>query len=93
MEEIRIPYGKGYQTIHVEKERLAAVLSPHQTEENTSDGAQLVRKALEKPIASPRLCELTRDKKRVLVITSDHTRPVPSKITMPLLHFPNLLAY
>ena len=85
MEEIRIPYGKGYQTIHVEKERLAAVLSPHQTEENTSDGAQLVRKALEKPIASPRLCELTRDKKRVLVITSDHTRPVPSKITMPLL--------
>ncbi len=85
MESIRIPYGKGYQTVHVESDRLAAVLSPRKTEDSVPDGGELVRRALREPIASPRLCELSRGKKRVLVITSDHTRPVPSRITMPPL--------
>ncbi|MBT7121638.1 MAG: nickel-dependent lactate racemase, partial [Clostridia bacterium] len=35
--------------------------------------------------ASERLCNLARGKRSVLIITSDHTRPVPSRITMPLL--------
>lgn len=37
------------------------------------------------PIGTPRLCELAQGKKHVVIITSDHTRPVPSRITMPLL--------
>ena len=85
MESIRIPYGRGYQTLHIEKDRLLAVLSPHPTEGDPPDGALLVRRALDSPIASPRLSELARGRDRVLVITSDHTRPVPSRITMPPL--------
>jgi nickel-dependent lactate racemase len=45
----------------------------------------LVRQALEYPIGSTRLRELARGKHRVVIITSAHTRPVPSKITLPLL--------
>ena len=44
------------------------------------DGREIVRKALESPIGSPRLRELARGKKSCVVIISDHTRPVPSKL-------------
>lgn len=46
---------------------------------------ELVRFALENPVASPRLSELVKDKKTMIVISSDHTRPVPSKTIMPLI--------
>ena len=46
---------------------------------------ELVRQALENPIGSSRLAELAGDKKNMLIITSDHTRPVPSKTIMPLI--------
>ena len=46
---------------------------------------QIVEEALDHPIASPSLEELARGKKNILVITSDHTRNMPSGITMPIL--------
>ena len=45
----------------------------------------LIRQALEHPFGSPRLCELAKGKKNVVIITSDHTRPVPSHIIIPEL--------
>lgn len=69
----------------VEEARLAAVLAPRQEQQAAQDGQAVVRAALEAPIASPLLRELAQDKARVLVITSDHTRPMPSAITLPLL--------
>jgi nickel-dependent lactate racemase len=47
--------------------------------------ANIVRRALGRPIDSPRLSELARGKSKVVVLTSDHTRPVPSHITLPLM--------
>ena len=46
---------------------------------------QLVLDALEHPVGSPRLRELAKDKQKIVIVTSDHTRAVPSKITLPLL--------
>ncbi len=45
----------------------------------------LVRSALDNPIESPSLEEQARGKHNICIITSDHTRPVPSGITMPIL--------
>ncbi len=45
--------------------------------------ADYVRQALDAPIASPHLEELARGRKNAVIITSDHTRPVPSRIIMP----------
>lgn len=45
---------------------------------------ELVQEALEHPIGSARVCELAEGKKNIVIITSDHTRPVPSKVTLPL---------
>lgn len=45
----------------------------------------LVEASLDHPIGSPRLEELVRGKKNIVIISSDHTRPVPSKIITPIL--------
>ena len=48
-------------------------------------GAELVRRALESPIGTPRLSELSRTARSVVIVTSDHTRAMPSSVTLPLL--------
>ena len=85
METILLPYGRENQTLHIEASRLAAVLRPQREIKAKASQETMVQAALEYPIASERLCELAKEKEKILVITSDHTRPVPSWITMPLL--------
>ena len=85
MKTIEIPYGKGKQVLHIAPERLRAVLTPRHISLSRDTEAQIVQSALENPIASPRLSQLARGKNKILVITSDHTRPVPSRVTMPPL--------
>ncbi len=83
---VKIPYSKGFVDLTVSDKNLNAVLESkahhYRTEE---DQVTIAQKALENPIDSPRLRDLAVGKKHVVIITSDHTRPVPSKITMPLL--------
>lgn len=45
--------------------------------------AELVARSLSDPIGSPKLSELSKGKKHIVVICSDHTRPVPSKVIIP----------
>ncbi len=40
---------------------------------------------MDNPIQCEKLEDLVKGKKNMVIITSDHTRPVPSKITMPIL--------
>jgi nickel-dependent lactate racemase len=83
---LKIPYARQHLELHLPKERVNAVLCPrtHRHPVECSP-AEMVREALQYPIQAPRLAELARNVRRVLVITSDHTRPVPSRITLPLL--------
>ena len=48
-----------------------------------ADEAQLVRAALQNPIGSRPLEEIAVGKEKVVLIASDHTRPVPSKLLVP----------
>jgi nickel-dependent lactate racemase len=68
------------------KERLRGVLlsQAHKFEAEKSE-TEIVKEAMENPIASKKLSELARGKKEIVIISSDHTRPVPSHITMPIL--------
>lgn len=86
MTTVRIPYGKSHMAINIPEERLAAILESRAHDYRPEAGEeQLVRKALENPIASSRLRDLAKGRKKIVVITSDHTRPVPTKIMAPLL--------
>lgn len=81
---IDIPHGKGTQTLTVADERLRAVLTPTHEEHKAADQQALVLQALANPIGSAPLHELARGKEKIVVITSDHTRPLPSSLTLPL---------
>lgn len=84
--ELRIPYGRTHFEFEIPDKRLKAVLKPKLYEiEPELRQDELVKRALENPIGSSRLRELAKRKEKILIITSDHTRPVPSKSTMPLL--------
>lgn len=86
MREIQFPYGRGHLTCALEEDRLHDVLlSGVESYVPEHDQQELVRLALENPVGQPRLSKLAEGKKNIVVITSDHTRPVPSKITLPLL--------
>ena len=83
MKEILFPYGKE-KISYTFGDELSALLEPSINEYvPEADGAELVRRAMADPIASPRLSELARGKKKVVIIASDHTRPVPSKLIIP----------
>lgn len=80
---LSIPYGDTYQHADVPDSRVRAVLQSGGLPQAAADPHALVRQALDNPIGSPRLRELAAGASRALVITSDHTRPVPSAITLP----------
>ena len=86
MQRFDLPYGKGVMPIEIEDGHLAGVLRSgiHGCKAPRS-AVELVRESIEHPIGSPRLRELAAGKRKITVIASDHTRPVPSRVIMPPL--------
>lgn len=86
MKTISIPYYTSSLDLHVEEENLEAVITAKTEEYDPGKTeAQLVEDALANPIGTPRLRELAKGKNKVVLVTSDHTRAVPSKLTLPIL--------
>jgi len=83
---IPVPYGNAFLSVEIPDPRLKAVLTSdlHELKSETPE-REIVRNSLENPINSAPLRELARGKKNVVIISSDHTRPVPSSIILPLL--------
>lgn len=86
MKTIKLPYGKEYMEANIPEERLNAILvsGMHEYKPKKSQ-EELVQEAIENPIGTPRLKEIAKGKDKIVIISSDHTRPVPSKIIMPLM--------
>ncbi len=86
MEKFNLPYGRGFAPIEIADGHLAGVLRSAIHEYKPAKSAvELVRESIENPIGSPRLRDLAAGKRRITVIASDHTRPVPSRVIMPLM--------
>ena len=86
MKQIKFPFGSRELELEVEEDQLNGILlsQAHKFEAEKSE-IEIVKEAVENPIASKRLSELAPGKKEIVIISSDHTRPVPSHITMPIL--------
>ena len=80
---VEILYGKGTMRCPVEPDAVLALQEEH--EASSVSGSELVRQAMANPYGGKTLAELAQNKKRVTVIISDHTRPVPSKDILPHL--------
>ena len=86
MQEILFPYGKEKLSYQFEVQELSGVLTSSIEEyEPEFDETVLVENALENPVGSVKLSELAKGKQSIVIIASDHTRPVPSKIIMPAM--------
>lgn len=84
MKEVKLPYGKEFIELDVDDnvDILVSQAGEFKAEKSEED---LVREALLNPIGSEKLSDLVKGKEKITIITSDHTRPVPSHITMPIL--------
>jgi len=84
MPTIQFPYGKGHIEYNIPQHRFAGELvsQMHNYKPGLSP-SELVRQALNNPIGTPKLSAMAEGKKNAVIICSDHTRPVPSKIIIP----------
>ncbi|WP_349669436.1 nickel-dependent lactate racemase [Lacrimispora sp.] len=86
MAKIKIPYSNRLLEVEIPDHNLVGILeSKAHTYHASGSQEEIVNRALDHPIGSPSLEELVRGKKNLVIITSDHTRPVPSKVTMTIL--------
>lgn len=84
MKKVTFPYGKEHITYDFAKENFSGVLvSSLHSYKPEREGIELIRHAMENPIGGERLSALARGKKNIVIIASDHTRPVPSRIIIP----------
>ena len=86
MSKVCFPYGKKELEIEIDDKNLKGILLSHLNEytpEKTE--TELVKEALENPVGSKKLSQLAEGKDNIVIICSDHTRPVPSKIIIPLM--------
>ncbi len=86
MVRIKLPYGRRSIIVDIPEDRLNGVLISLAHKYTTLESEEdILKRALSKPIDTPRLRELVQGKEKIVVISSDHTRPVPSHVTMPLI--------
>ena len=84
MSTVTFPYGREHLTYDIPAERHTDTLvSELHRYVPTDSPAGLVEKALQSPMGSEPLHVLAAGKKRIVLIASDHTRPVPSKVIIP----------
>ena len=81
-----IPYHKTHIPIEIPDENfVCSLVSDSENFKPNGTEREIVERALDNPIGSKSLEELVRGKRRMVIISSDHTRPVPSRVTMPII--------
>jgi nickel-dependent lactate racemase len=78
----KLAFGKGVQTLNIPDGYQVKTLLPNEVEVDLTNGEEVIR-ALENPIGSGRLRDIVSAGETVVIITSDITRPVPSKYIVP----------
>lgn len=82
--ELSVGFAKKIMNFHVDEKNLIGVLSPNKVE-ITLTGAAEVKRAVENPIGTQKLSKIVKPGEKIVIITSDITRPMPSKIVLPVI--------
>lgn len=82
--EISLGFAKEKINIEIEDGRVLGILKPNEVSVETT-GADEVKRALNEPIGSQRLKDIVKTGEKIVIITSDITRPMPSKVVVPLV--------
>jgi lactate racemase len=82
--KFELGYGKQPQWVTIPDENVVGVLEPNRVEVRLT-GEAAVRSALAHPIGSLPLGEIVKAGEKIVIITSDITRPMPSHVVLPVL--------
>ncbi len=85
MKTIEFPYGKEKLSYTFGDELIGVLASSIEEYVPEYGETEIVENAVATPVGSPLLSDLAKGKNKVVIIASDHTRPVPSKIIMPIM--------
>ena len=83
MTKVLFPYGKEKIEYEFGDELLAVLDSKINSYTPKMGEEELVLDAMKNPVGEKTLFELAKGKKNIVIIASDHTRPVPSKLIIP----------
>ena len=80
-------FGKTKIEFDINQKNIYKELVPNKIEdtEEILKGAAEVKRAMENPYGSPRLRDIVKKGEKVVIVTSDITRPMPSKIVLPIV--------
>ena len=82
--EHSLEFAKTHMSVDIAPENLLGVLHANKVDIDLVGGAE-VKRAIKNPIACPRLKTLVKSGEKVVIITSDITRPMPSKLVLPFV--------
>src|SRR4030042_4623190 len=86
MARISLPYHRKQLEVEVPDHLLQGILNSRVNQYDAgATEKEIIKKALDSPSAGPSLESLVRGKQSMVIVTSDHTRPLPSQITLPIL--------
>ena len=80
--KLEFGYGKGVQTVEVPEKNLMGVLTANELQHERR-GPDAVDYALAHPIGTPALHEMVKPGQKIVIITSDISRPLPSYHVLP----------
>lgn len=80
--KIEVGIDKRTEAVDIPDEQLLGVLMPNEVNV-TASPEDIIRHALENPIGSPRLGQIVKPGEKIVIITSDVTRPLPSYVLLP----------
>src|SRR5690554_5019138 len=75
-------FGKTILEFDIDEKNIIAELRPNEVEIDLTGEAE-VKRALNNPINSKKLREIVKPGEKIVIITSDITRPLPSKVILP----------
>ncbi|MEI6100537.1 MAG: nickel-dependent lactate racemase [Eubacteriales bacterium] len=82
--KIELAYAKGVQTAIIPDDNIIGILTPNDVPCEFT-GLQEVERSVDHPIDCERLQDLVKPGEKIAIITSDITRPMPSKTVLPVV--------
>lgn len=88
--KIKLGYGSGFQSADVPENNIIKLLKPNEISRKgsqeipaASDAPSIVREALAEPIGAHKLRDMVQPGEKIVIITSDITRPMPTWDVVP----------
>lgn len=82
--EYSLGFAKTTMKVDIEDKNLLGVLHANEVSIKLT-GVEEVKRAMENPIGSKRLHEIVKPGEKIVIVTSDITRPLPSKVVLPVV--------